>query len=69
MSVVRNWNADMDVRLVVGGDRMNQTGSGGIGAVSSGISESVIWIAILVVVVLLVLGIWKLAKFLWTMFG
>lgn len=48
---------------------MNQTGSGGLGAVSIGITEWVIWLAILAVLLLVVLGMWKLVKLLWTMFG
>jgi hypothetical protein len=37
-------------------------GSGGLGAVSVGISEAVI---VLVVVVVVVFGAWKLAKLIW----
>ena len=44
---------------------MNQVGSGGIGAVSAGISESVVWLLIALVVALLVFGIWKLVKLFW----
>jgi hypothetical protein len=55
--------------LAVGGDSMNQPGSGGLGAVSIGVSEWIIWLVILVVVVLAVLGIWKLVKVLWMMSG
>jgi hypothetical protein len=41
---------------------MQTTGSGGIGAVSFGISEALVALLVLVVVVFLV---WKLAAFLW----
>ena len=41
-------------------------GSGGLGAVSIGISETLIGLVILVVVVF---GIWKLAKLLWAAFS
>jgi hypothetical protein len=36
---------------------MNQVGSGGLGAVSAGISESVVWLLIALVVALLAFGI------------
>lgn len=45
---------------------MGQDGSGGIGAVSIGISEEIVWLVIGLVAVLLVLGAWKLAKLFWT---
>ena len=48
---------------------MNQVGSGGLGAVSAGISESVVWLLIALVVALLALGIWKLVKSLWVVSG
>jgi hypothetical protein len=43
---------------------MNQTGSGGIGAVSIGIAEPVVLLVILAVLVLLGFGLWKLVKLL-----
>ena len=48
---------------------MNQVGSGGIGAVSAGISEPVVWLLIALVVALLAFGIWKLVKLLWVASG
>jgi hypothetical protein len=48
---------------------MNQVGSGGLGAVSAGISESVVWLLIALVVALLAFGIWKLVKLLWVVSG
>jgi hypothetical protein len=44
---------------------MEQAGSGGIGAVSIGISEWIVWLVILIVLLLLVLGAWKLVKLFW----
>jgi hypothetical protein len=41
-------------------------GSGGLGAVSIGISETLIGLVILIVVVF---GIWKLAKLVWAAFS
>ena len=41
-------------------------GSGGLGAVSIGISETLIGLVILVAVVF---GLWKVAKLLWTAFS
>jgi hypothetical protein len=41
---------------------MQNTGSGGLGAVSIGISESLIGLIILAVVLF---GLWKLAKLIW----
>ena len=41
-------------------------GSGGLGAVSVGISESVVWLIILLVVLF---GVWKLVKLLWAAFS
>ena len=48
---------------------MNTVGSGGLGAVSAGISESVVWLLIVLVVALLAFGIWKLVKLLWVASG
>ena len=48
---------------------MNEVGSGGIGAISVGISEWLVWVLIPVVLALLVLGMWKLVKFLWALSG
>ena len=48
---------------------MNHVGSGGIGAVSAGISESVVWLLIALAVALLAFGIWKLVKLLWMVSG
>jgi hypothetical protein len=45
---------------------MNTVGSGGLGAVSIGLSESLIGLLILIVVVF---GLWKLAKLLWAAFS
>ena len=41
---------------------MQSIGSGGLGAVSNGISETVVG---LVILVLVLFGAWKLAKLLW----
>lgn len=43
---------------------MNEVGSGGIGAVSVGISGPLLLLVILVVAVLLGFGVWKLIKLL-----
>ncbi len=43
---------------------MNQVGSGGIGAVSVGISGPLLLLIVLAVVVLLGFGVWKLIKLL-----
>jgi hypothetical protein len=48
---------------------MNQIGSGGIGAVSAGIVESLVWVLAIVVLVLLAVGVWKALAWLWTLFG
>lgn len=48
---------------------MNQVGSGGFGAVSAGISESIVWLLIALAVALLAFGIWKLIKALWVVSG
>lgn len=48
---------------------MDQAGSGGLGAVSVGIPEPLLWAAILVAVGLVALGGWKLIKFLWALAG
>ena len=45
---------------------MNMEGSGGLGAVSIGISD---WLLILIVVVLVGFGVWKIAKVIWTAFS
>jgi hypothetical protein len=44
-------------------------GSGGLGAVSSGISESLIGLVLLLVILGLLAGCWKLAKIIWAMFS
>lgn len=48
---------------------MNEVGSGGIGAVSVGISHPVVIVVILLLVILLALAGWKLLKVLWAIFG
>jgi hypothetical protein len=48
---------------------MNEVGSGGIGAVSVGISESVVLLVIVLLVLLVAVAGWKLVKVLWAMFG
>ncbi len=45
---------------------MQSTGSGGLGAVSVGISELLIGLVILLVVLF---GLWKLAKLIWAAFS
>ena len=45
------------------------TGSGGIGAVSIGLSEPFVVILLLAVVVVVGFGVWKLAKLLWAAFS
>jgi hypothetical protein len=44
-------------------------GSGGFGAVSAGVSEPLAALILLAVLVIVVLGGWKLAKLLWVMFS
>jgi hypothetical protein len=46
--------------------RMNLSGSGGVGAVSLGISEMFVGVVILLVVLF---GIWKIAKIIWAAFS
>ena len=41
-------------------------GSGGLGAVSIGISD---WLLILVITLLAVFGVWKIAKLIWAAFS
>ncbi len=48
---------------------MNEVESGGLGAVSAGISEWLVLSVIVVVLVLVGLGVWRLGKLLWAMFG
>jgi hypothetical protein len=48
---------------------MNEIGSGGIGAVSVGISEPVVWLVLLLIVALVIFGGWKLAKLVWAAFS
>jgi hypothetical protein len=43
---------------------MNATGSGGLGAVSAGVSELLVWFLLAVAVLFAVLGVWKLIKLL-----
>lgn len=45
-------------------DDMNEVGSGGIGAVSFGISEAVVEVVVLLLLVLLAFGAWKVVKLL-----
>ena len=45
---------------------MQSTGSGGLGAVSIGISESLIG---LIVLIALLFGLWKLVKLVWAAFS
>jgi hypothetical protein len=40
---------------------------GGLGAVSIGIPEWVVWLLVPFVVILVLFGTWKLFKFLWTL--
>jgi hypothetical protein len=44
-------------------------GSGGFGAVSVGISEPLVGLILLAVLVIVIVGGWKLAKLLWVMFS
>ena len=46
---------------------MNEVGSGGIGAVSVGISHPLVIVVILLLVVLVAMTRWKLVKILWAM--
>jgi hypothetical protein len=48
---------------------MQNSGSGGIGAVSIGLSETVIGLVILVNILVVLFGLWKLAKLLWAEFS
>jgi hypothetical protein len=48
---------------------MNEVGSGGIGAVSPGIAEAVVEVVVLLLILLALVGGWKLLKVLWAMFG
>ena len=41
-------------------------GSGGLGAVSIGISE---WVLILIAAVVVLFGVWKIAKLIWASFS
>ena len=41
-------------------------GSGGLGAVSVGLPA---WLLIVILIMVLAFGVWKLAKLLWAMFG
>jgi len=45
---------------------MQGTGSGGLGAVSFGISEALVGFIVLLIVLF---GVWKLAKILWAAFS
>ena len=47
-----------------GGDDVNEVGSGGMGAVSFGISETVVEVVVLLLLVLLAFGAWKVVKLL-----
>lgn len=44
-------------------------GSGGIGAVSAGIAEPVVWLILVALVILVIVGGLKLAKMIWAMFA
>ena len=48
---------------------MQNSGSGGLGAVSVGVSETVIGLVILVAILIVLFGLWKLAKLLWAAFS
>jgi hypothetical protein len=48
---------------------MESTGSGGLGAVSVGISEPLFYLLGLVVLLLVIGGAWKLAKLFWAAFS
>ena len=49
---------------------LQEQGAGGIGAVSAGISETIVEIAIIAVcAVLVIVGLWKLAKVIWAAFS
>ena len=47
---------------------MQSSGSGGLGAVSVGVSEAVIGLVLLVIILVVLFGLWKLAKLLWAAF-
>ena len=51
------------------GSTMQNSGSGGIGAVSIGVSEAVVGLVILVIILVVLFGLWKLAKLLWAAFS
>jgi hypothetical protein len=46
------------------GGFLQNSGSGGLGAVSVGVSETVIGLVILVAILIVLFGLWKLAKLL-----
>jgi hypothetical protein len=48
---------------------MEYAGAGGLGAVSAGISEELLWLVGLVVLILVITGGWKLLKLLWAVFS
>lgn len=49
--------------------RMEYSGAGGLGAVSAGISEELLWLLGLVVLILVIAGGWKLLKLVWAVFS
>jgi hypothetical protein len=49
--------------------QMEGTVSGGLGAVSFGISEPLFYLLALLVLLLVTAGVWKLAKLLWAAFS
>jgi hypothetical protein len=60
------WNQTNTLIGRIAGRFMQDTGSGGIGAVSIGISETLIGLIVLVIVLV---AVWKLAKILWAVFS
>ena len=48
---------------------MEYSGAGGLGAVSAGISEELLWLLGLVVLILVIAGGWKLLKLVWAAFS
>ena len=48
---------------------VQNSGSGGLGAVSAGIAEWAVVLILLGIVVVVLLGAWKLTKILWAMFS
>jgi hypothetical protein len=48
---------------------VQDTGSGGLGAISAGFPEPLVLGVLLVIILLLLAGIWKLAKIIWLAFS